>query len=100
MGTTLFGNGWPNAHHRTLRTPFVEEWLTEESRGSEQRADEPIIGEITLGGMRVPMVRFGSIPPAGDASGEIGSMAFLAGQSVGLVREDSKASGSDRCRPR
>jgi NAD(P)H-dependent flavin oxidoreductase YrpB (nitropropane dioxygenase family) len=85
--TTLFGNGWPNAHHRTLRTPFVEEWLTEERRGSEQRADEPIIGEITLGGMRVPMVRFGSIPPAGDAGGEIGSMAFLAGQSVGLVRE-------------
>src|SRR6516225_6646365 len=48
--TTLFGNGWPNAYHRTLRTPFVERWLPEERRGSEQRPDEPIIGEVTLGG--------------------------------------------------
>jgi NAD(P)H-dependent flavin oxidoreductase YrpB (nitropropane dioxygenase family) len=39
--TTLFGNGWPNAHHRTLRTPFVERWLPEERRGSEQRRTNP-----------------------------------------------------------
>ncbi len=85
--TTLFGNGWPNAHHRTLRTAFVEKWLAEEGRGSEERADEPLIGEVTLGGMRMPLPRFGGIPPARDASGEIESMDFLAGQSAGLVRE-------------
>jgi nitronate monooxygenase len=85
--TTLFGNGWPNAYHRTLRTPFVEQWLPEETRGSEERPDEPIIGEVTLGGMRVPLRRFGGIPPAMDATGEIESMNFLAGQSVGLVQE-------------
>jgi nitronate monooxygenase len=85
--TTLFGNGWPNAPQRTLRTPFVEQWLGDEKRGSEQRADEPIIGEVSLGGMRMPLPRFGGIPPARDASGDIESMDFLAGQSVGLVRE-------------
>ncbi|HZO55967.1 MAG TPA: nitronate monooxygenase, partial [Bryobacteraceae bacterium] len=85
--TTLFGNGWPNAPLRTLRTPFVERWLAEEKRGSEQRPDEPIIGEVTLGGMRMPLPRFGGIPPARDATGDIESMDFLAGQSVGMVRE-------------
>lgn len=85
--TTLFGNGWPNAYHRTLRTPFVQQWLPEEKRGSEERPDEPVIGEVTLGGTRVPLRRFGGIPPARDAVGEIESMDFLAGQGVGLVRE-------------
>src|SRR4030095_12800658 len=30
--TTLFGHGWPDAPHRTLRTPFVEAWLGQEAR--------------------------------------------------------------------
>lgn len=85
--TILFGNGWPNAYHRTLRTSFVEQWLPEEKRGSEQRSDEPIIGEVSLGGVRMPLARFGGIPPARDTSGDIESMDFLAGQSVGLVHE-------------
>jgi len=85
--TTLFGHEWPNAPHRTLRTTFVEQWLSNEKRGSEQRADEPIIGEVTLGGNRVPLRRFGGIPPASDAVGDVESMDFLAGQAVGLVQE-------------
>jgi nitronate monooxygenase len=84
--TTLFGHGWPNAHHRTLRTPFVEQWLADEKRGSEERSDEPVIGEVTIGGMRVPLHRFGGIPPARDAEGDIESMSLLAGQSAGLVQ--------------
>jgi NAD(P)H-dependent flavin oxidoreductase YrpB (nitropropane dioxygenase family) len=85
--TTLFGNGWPNAWHRTLRTPFVEHWLSDEKRGSEQRPDEPIIGEVTLGGIRMPLPRFGGLPPSRDTTGDIESMDFLAGQCVGLVRD-------------
>ena len=84
--TTLFGNGWPNAYHRTLRTPFVEQWLPEERRGSEQRPDEPIVGEVTLG-RRMPLPRFGGVPPARDATGDIDCMDFLAGQCSGLVRQ-------------
>jgi NAD(P)H-dependent flavin oxidoreductase YrpB (nitropropane dioxygenase family) len=85
--TTLFGNEWPNAPHRTLRTPFVKRWLSQEKRGSEQRGDEPIVGEVSFGGNRVPLRRLGGIPPASDAVGDVESMDFLAGQAVGLVQE-------------
>ena len=85
--TTLFGYGWPNAPHRALRTRFVQEWLQEEARGSEQRSDEPVIGETLLGGQRIPLLRFMGFPPSTDATGDIESMGLLAGQSAGLVRE-------------
>ncbi len=85
--TTLFGYGWPNAPHRTLRTPFVERWLPEEGRGSEQRPDEPRIGETKIGGQPVPLLRFMGFPPTPDASGDLESMDFLAGQGVGLVKD-------------
>jgi nitronate monooxygenase len=85
--TTLFGYGFPNAPHRTLRSPFVERWLPEEQRGSEQRLDEPRIGDTKIGGQRVPLLRFMGFPPTPDAAGDLESMDFLAGQSVGLVKE-------------
>lgn len=85
--TTLFGFGWPNAPHRTLRTPFVERWLPQEQRGSEQRPDEPGIGETKIGGQTVPLQRFMGFPPTPDASGDLESMDYLAGQGVGLVNE-------------
>ncbi len=85
--TTLFGHGWPNAPHRALRTPFVNEWLGQEARGSEQRPDEPVIGETKFGGQSVAVLRFMGYPPSTDATGDIGSMGLLAGQGVGLVRE-------------
>jgi nitronate monooxygenase len=85
--TTLFGHGWPNAPHRALRTAFVNEWLGDEARGSEQRPDEPVIGETVFGGQRVPLLRFMGFPPSVEATGDIEAMGLLAGQSVGLVRE-------------
>jgi NAD(P)H-dependent flavin oxidoreductase YrpB (nitropropane dioxygenase family) len=85
--TLLFGGGWPDAPHRTLRTAFVEEWLGREARGQEQRPDEPIVGETRMGGMAVPVTRFASLPPSAETTGEIASMSLLAGQSAGLVGE-------------
>jgi len=85
--TLLFGAGWPDAPHRALRTPFVEHWLAQERRGQEQRPDEPVVGETRMGGVRVPVTRFMSLPPSADATGDIASMALLAGQSTGLVGE-------------
>lgn len=90
--TTMFGYGWANAPHRTLRTDFVNEWLSNEGRGSEQRTDEPVIGETSFGGQRLTMRRFMGFPPGADATGEIESMPLLAGQSAGLVNE-IKAAG-------
>jgi enoyl-[acyl-carrier protein] reductase II len=85
--TTLFGHGWPNAPHRTLRTAFVQQWLGQEGRGQESRPDEPVVGQTVIGGQPMPVLRFMGIPPNSDASGDIDSMDFLAGQDVGLVRE-------------
>jgi nitronate monooxygenase len=85
--TTLFGGGWPNAPHRVLRTAFVEQWLGQEARGSEQRPDEPVIGEASFGDQRIPVQRFMGILPNAEATGDIESMGMAAGQSVGLVRE-------------
>src|SRR5262245_8185515 len=47
--TTLFGHGWPNAPHRTLRTAFVQQWLGREARGQESRPDEPAVGHTVIG---------------------------------------------------
>ena len=85
--TTLFGYSWPNAPHRTLRTPFVEEWLAEEARGNEGRPDEPVIGSTTVGGERVEVRRFMGCTPHEETTGDIESMALYAGQGVGLVNE-------------
>ena len=71
--------------------PFVECWLGEEARGSEQRPDEPRIGETKIGGQPVPLLRFMGFPPTPDATGDLESMDFLAGQSVGLVKEIKSA---------
>jgi NAD(P)H-dependent flavin oxidoreductase YrpB (nitropropane dioxygenase family) len=85
--TTLFGHGWPDAPHRTLRTAFVQQWLGREAHGQESRADEPVVGRTVIGGQAMPVLRFMGFPPNRDASGDIDSMDLLAGQGVGLVRE-------------
>jgi len=85
--TTLFGHGWPNAPHRTLRTAFVEEWLRDEARGSAQRPDEPRIGQTRVAGQTIPLHRFMGFPPNRDASGDIDSMDLLMGQGAGLVND-------------
>ena len=85
--TILFGHGWPNAPHRTLRTEFVRQWLGREGRGQESRPDEPVVGRTVVGGHPMPVLRFMGFPPNSDTNGDIDSMDLLAGQSVGLIRE-------------
>src|SRR5262244_3728469 len=85
--TILFGHGWPNAPHRTLRTAFVQQWLGQEARGQESRPDEPAVGRTVVGGQPRPVLRFMGLPPNCDASGDIESMDLLAGQGVGLVEK-------------
>jgi NAD(P)H-dependent flavin oxidoreductase YrpB (nitropropane dioxygenase family) len=85
--TILFGYGWPHAPHRTLRTPFVREWVARESETQDSRPDEPIIGRTFVSGAEIPIQRFASMPPNIHATGDIESMSLLAGQSVGLIDE-------------
>jgi nitronate monooxygenase len=89
--TILFGHGWPNAPHRTLRTAFVRQWLGQEGRGQESRPDEPVVGRTVIGAQPMPELRFMGFPPNSDASGDIDSMDLLAGQGVGLIREVTPA---------
>ncbi len=89
--TILFGHGWPDAPHRTLRTPFVEEWIGNEARGQESRMDEPEIGQTILAGQPMPVLRFMGFPPNHDATGDIDSMSLLAGQCVGEIDEIKSA---------
>jgi nitronate monooxygenase len=85
--TTLFGYGWPNAPHRTLKTGFVSEWIDVERETPDSRANEAIIGRTVIGGAQIPVQRFASMPPNILATGDIDAMSLLAGQSVGLVDE-------------
>lgn len=81
--TLLYGGGWPDAPHRVLRTPFVEEWLGHEVRGQEQRPDEPVVATTCLGGQQVPVPRFGALPPATDTEGDLEVMCFLPAKGSG-----------------
>jgi nitronate monooxygenase len=84
--TTLFGGIWPNAPHRVLRTAFVQQWLQDEARGSENRADEPVVAQAMLGDQVFSIRRFMVFPPTSETSGEIESLPLYAGQCVGLVQ--------------
>src|SRR6516162_1674700 len=85
--TILFGNGWPHAPHRTLRTPFVTRWMPRESETQGSQPEQPVIGRTSIAGAEISVQRFVSIPPNVHATGDIESMALLAGQSVGLVHD-------------
>jgi len=79
--TVLSGYGWPHAPHRTLRTPFVREWVARESETQDSRSDEPIIGRTFVSGAEIPIQRFASMHPNIHATGDIESTSLLAGQS-------------------
>jgi NAD(P)H-dependent flavin oxidoreductase YrpB (nitropropane dioxygenase family) len=85
MRTILFGQGWPHADHRTLKTPFVVEWVDRANETQGLRPGDPPVGRTVVGGLETPVQRFASVPPNAHATGEIESMSLLAGQSVGLV---------------
>jgi len=44
-----------------------------------------VIGESSFAGQRIPVRRFWAVPPSVDATGDVASMALLAGQAAGLV---------------
>lgn len=50
-----------------------------------------MIGRISIGEREIAIQRFMSFPPSTRVSGDIESMALLAGQSVGLVKEIKSA---------
>jgi len=87
--TILFGNGWPHAPHRTLITPFVNEWVDHESETQDSRPGGPLVGRTIIAGTEMPIHRFVSIPPNARSTGDIESMALLAGCQASLEMSPS-----------
>ncbi len=85
--TTLFGQEWPDAPHRGLRTALVNEWLDRDGSAEARASDQPMIGTTRIAGQEIPLTRFTGFPPCAEARGDIDSMSLLAGQSVGLVND-------------
>jgi NAD(P)H-dependent flavin oxidoreductase YrpB (nitropropane dioxygenase family) len=63
----------------------------ETKRAQESRADEPVIGTTLIAHREIPIQRFMGLPPSNRVTGDIESMALLAGQTVGLVKEIKSA---------
>jgi nitronate monooxygenase len=86
--TTLYDIGWPDAAHRVLRTALVERW---ERAGRPATGSRPGEGrqaaKLRRSDMEVPMLNYSVSPPSEFVEGDLGGLAFYAGQSVSLVRE-------------
>jgi nitronate monooxygenase len=85
--TVLFGRDWPDAPHRVIRTPFVEQWRDQDASAHLAADDQTVIGKTRVAGQEIPLPRFSSIPPNTEARGDIDAMSLLAGQGVGLVQD-------------
>jgi NAD(P)H-dependent flavin oxidoreductase YrpB (nitropropane dioxygenase family) len=75
--TEAFSVMWPDAPHRVLRS----------SVEAADAIEAEMVGEVELGGEKVPVPRFSVIAPGRRASGAIEAMALYAGEGVGAVRE-------------
>jgi nitronate monooxygenase len=86
--TKLYDVGWPDAAHRVIRTPLYEAW---ERAGSPESGRRPGEGEETARftdrAIEVPLVKYSVSPPLDYMQGDLGGLAFYAGQSVSYVHE-------------
>ena len=84
--TTLFDVGWPDAPHRVLRSATVRAW---EDAGRPPVGERPgegtTVASLHMAGARVPLARYGPMPPARDVEGDLAALAFYAGQTCALV---------------
>jgi NAD(P)H-dependent flavin oxidoreductase YrpB (nitropropane dioxygenase family) len=79
--TTAFGQDWPDAPHRVLRTAM--------ERATACQGD--VIGQAAYGDRRWEVIRWSSQPPTVFITGEVGAMAMYAGCGAGDVADVSSA---------
>lgn len=86
--TKLYDHGWPDAAHRVLRTRLVEEW---ERAGRPMPGNRPGEGtsraKLIRPGLEVPLEDYSVSPPSEEMQGDLGGLAWYAGQSVTQVRQ-------------
>jgi nitronate monooxygenase len=81
VATEAFSVMWPHALHRVLRS-CVE---------AAQAHPTDQVGEMVLGGEKIPLPRFAVPTPTRTTTGAIEAMALYAGQSVGAVHRRQPA---------
>jgi nitronate monooxygenase len=74
--TEAFSVMWPDAPHRVLRS----------SVQAAEAFEGEVVGEMEMGGQKMPLPRFAVPNPMRDTTGTIEAMALYAGQSVDGVR--------------
>ena len=70
--TEAFSGLWPNAPHRVLRSAI---------EAARALPDGPV-GEVPIGGRKLPVSRFSVICPSVGSTGHVAAMALYAGESV------------------
>ena len=70
--TEAFGNGWPNAPHRVLKSSIA----------AAQAVGDEIVGTVSMGPMEIPVARFSPMAPHKETTGNIAAMCMYAGTSV------------------
>ncbi len=84
--TKLFDIGWPDAAHRVIRTPLVEQWERAGSPVNPNRAGEgETIAHLRRAGIDTPLPRYSVNPPSNSVEGDISGLPFYAGQSVSMI---------------
>ena len=73
--TEAFGNGWPHAPHRVLRSALA----------AAERLGDGVAGRMRVGTSEVPIARHSPICPTRDTTGAVDAMALYAGESVANV---------------
>jgi nitronate monooxygenase len=86
--TTLFDLGWADAPHRVLRNKAFEEWEAAGRPASGQRPGEgTIVGTVSVAGTTMEVPKYGAMIPITSFSGDMESVALLAGESCSLVHD-------------
>src|SRR5712691_2871219 len=86
--TGLFDLGWPEAAHRVLRNKAFEEWEAAGRPASGQRPGEgTIVGTVSVAGTTLEVPKYGAMIPIASFSGDMESVALLAGESCSLVHD-------------
>ena len=86
--SSIFGKDIPDFNPmRVIANTIVEEYAGREDDAPDDPATQPIIGQMQIGGMDIPLHRFTNIVPMSNATGDIEQLPLLAGQGLDLIND-------------
>jgi enoyl-[acyl-carrier protein] reductase II len=88
----VFGPDFPDAPVRSLRNKLVSEYEDQPAPYKELSIESlPVIGQANIFGQTFPLVKFMSLPPTPEFSGDLEQMNLSAGESVGQIKNIQSA---------